>query len=218
VNAILKRTPTVEKPQVLPGFEGVQRSWDPQNDCWTAKILPGEYFVTRAGEAITTVLGSCISACIRDPATGVGGMNHFMLPEDSTGGASAWINKDTGASTRYGSFAMESLINGLLKLGARRERFEVKLFGGGRILASGTDVGASNIAFVREFLALEKMPVAAADVGEVYPRRVLYFPATGRVRLKRLRALDGQSIALRERQFVSKLRERTTDNDVELFD
>jgi chemotaxis protein CheD len=205
-------------PDVLPGFESIQRSWDAQNECWSAKILPGEYFVTRADEAITTVLGSCISACIRDPAIRVGGMNHFMLPEDSTGGTSAWISKDAGASTRYGSFAMESLINGLLKLGAKRERFEVKLFGGGRILAAGTDVGASNIAFVRNFLALEKMPVIAADVGEIYPRRVLYFPATGRVRLKRLRALDGQSIALRERQFVTKLREQTTDNDVELFD
>jgi chemotaxis protein CheD len=200
------------------GFEHIQCGWDPQHECWTAKILPGEFFVTREPEGIVTVLGSCISACIRDPAVRIGGMNHFMLPEDSTGGKSAWMDADNGLSTRYGSFAMESLINELMKLGARRERLEVKLFGGGKILASMTDVGARNIAFAKRFLALEKLPVVAEDVGDVYPRRVVYFPATGLVRLKRLRALDGQTIASRERQYHTTLAAKPATSDVELFD
>ena len=140
---------------------------------------------------ITTVLGSCIAACIRDPATRIGGgMNHFMLPEDGSPGKSSWIEGPGGLATRYGSYAMESLINELMKLGARRDRLEVKLFGGGRILSSMTDVGQKNITFAKDFLKMEGFKIVAEDVGDVYPRRVLYFPTTGVVMLKRLRALD----------------------------
>src|SRR5262245_58243890 len=112
---------------VVPGFEHIQQSFDSSIGQWAAKILPGEYYVTRGDEAITTVLGSCISACIRDPISGAGGMNHFMLPEDSGGpqAGNKWLDPVAGLATRYGSHAMESLINGLLKLGSRRERLEV---------------------------------------------------------------------------------------------
>src|ERR1700761_1090130 len=138
----LKQSESVAaRPDTLPGFGHVLRSWDKANSRWSARIMPGEYFVTRGDEIISTVLGSCISACIRDPALGIGGMNHFMLPEDVSQGSSSWLDPKAGLSTRYGSFAMETLVNDLLKLGARRERLEVKLTGGGRILASMTDVG-----------------------------------------------------------------------------
>ena len=113
------------------------------------KILPGEYYVSRSDEAISTVLGSCMSACVRDPARGLGGMNHFMLPEDACVGPNDWLDPAVGLATRYGSYAMESLINDLLKLGAARERLEIKLFGGGRILAAMTDVGGRNVDFIR---------------------------------------------------------------------
>lgn len=210
--------PKTEPPAAASGFEHVKRYWDPGCDRWSAKILPGEFFVTRSDEAITTVLGSCISACIRDPVVRVGGMNHFMLPEDNSSGKSSWIDGPGGLATRYGSYAMESLINELMKLGARRDRFEVKLFGGGKILSSMTDVGMKNITFAKEFLKLEGFKIAAADVGDVYPRRVVYFPATGVVMLKRLRALDVVEIARRETNYLSSLAAKPADSDVELFD
>jgi chemotaxis protein CheD len=207
----------VAKFPVLRGFEHVQRYWDTAINTWTAKILPGEFFVTMHDETITTVLGSCISACIRDTALGYGGMNHFMLPEDNSLGNNSWINGTDGLSTRYGSYAMESLINELMKLGARRERLEVKIFGGGKILPAMSDVGAKNIAFARSFLKIEGFKIAAEDVGEVFPRRVVYFPKTGRVMLKRLRALDVDAIATRENQYRKDLVKKPVDDDVELF-
>ena len=205
-------------PAVAAGFEHVKRYWDPGCDRWLAKILPGEYFVTRSDEAITTVLGSCIAACIRDPAARIGGMNHFMLPEDGSPGKSSWTEGPGGLATRYGSYAMESLINELMKLGARRDRLEVKLFGGGRILSSMTDVGQKNIAFARDFLKVEGFKILAEDVGDVYPRRVIYFPATGVVMLKRLRALDVSVIAQRESIYLTRLAAKPAGDDVELFD
>src|ERR1700747_304267 len=125
-------------------------------------MLPGRYYVTRGEEAISTVLGSCISACVRDPIRNVGGMNHFMLPEDASSGApNNWLDPAVGLATRYGTYAMESLVNDLLKLGATRQRLEVKVFGGGRVLSGMTDVGARNIAFVRNFLQLEGYHIIA---------------------------------------------------------
>jgi chemotaxis protein CheD len=205
-------------PRATKGFEHVKRYWDPACERWSAKILPGEYFVTRSDEAITTVLGSCISACMRDPAVRVGGMNHFMLPEDQSAGKSSWIDGPGGLATRYGSYAMESLINELMKLGARRDRLEVKLFGGGKILSSMTDVGKKNIAFAKEFLKMEGFKIAAEDVGDLCPRRVMYFPATGVVMCKRLRALDVVEIAQRETSYRTSLAEKAADNNVDFFD
>jgi chemotaxis protein CheD len=202
----------------MPGFEHIQRLWDRDFELWSAKILPGEYYVTRYDEAITTVLGSCISACMRDPALAIGGMNHFMLPADTSNGESCWLDPDAGLSTRYGSFAMESLINDLMKLGARRERLEVKLFGGGKILASMTDVGARNIAFAKEWLQLEGLNVVAEDLGDTCPRRVIYFPANGAVKLKRLRSLQNSEIGNREQRYLQNITEAPAADDIELFD
>jgi chemotaxis protein CheD len=204
-------------PESLPGFEHIHRAWDRRNDRWAARILPGEYFVTRSDEIITTVLGSCISACIRDPVRRVGGMNHFMLPEDMTQGSSNWLDPSVGLATRYGSFAMESLINDLMKLGARRDRLEVKLAGGGRILASMTDVGERNIQFARNWLSLEGLQIAAEDVGDSYPRRIQYLPATGRVLMFRLRIPDHGAVVNREKEYLSNLQKTPAGNDVELF-
>jgi chemotaxis protein CheD len=217
MNQSLRLPEVPARPQTLPGFEHVHRTWDRQNERWSARILPGEYFVTRNDEIIATVLGSCISACVRDPVLRIGGMNHFMLPEDITNGSSSWLDPAVGLSTRYGSFAMESLINDLMKLGARRERLEVKLTGGGRVLASMTDVGARNIEFARQWLQLEGLRIAGEDVGDTHPRRVLYFPATGRVLMFRLRNVDHGEVVSREKQYQSTLREKPAGNDVELF-
>jgi len=212
------RAGTTPPPPAIAGFQGIHRFWDPATSRWTAKLLPGEFYVTRHDEAISTVLGSCISACIADRRLGVGGMNHFMLPEDSSAGtADRWMDPASGLATRYGSHAMECLINELLKLGARREHFEIKLFGGGRILASMTDVGARNAAFIREYLRSEGLTVAAEDLGDICPRRIIYFPESGKVRVRRLQPLEATAIAERERRYQGDLARVSGGGEVELF-
>ncbi len=216
---ILKRVARAEAGPMLPGFMHVQRFWDPDNESWTAKILPGEYYVTRNDEAVTTVLGSCVSACVRDPALNVGGMNHFMLPEDASIGPNNWLDPAVGLATRYGSYAMESLINDLLKLGAVRERLEIKLFGGGRILEGMTDVGGRNVNFIRNYIQIEGYKVSAEDLGGQQPRKVVYFPASGRVRMRRLRQVENRTISHHEQLYLASIGNKAAGGgDVELFD
>jgi chemotaxis protein CheD len=208
-----------QPPPILPEFAHIQRFWDPEIGCWTVKILPGEYYVTRGDEAVSTVLGSCVSACVRDPVRNVGGMNHFMLPEDATVGTNSWLDPVVGLATRYGSYAMESLINDLLKLGAVRERLEIKLFGGGRILAGMTDIGDRNVNFIRNFLRIEGYRIAAEDLGGTHPRKVIYFPANGRVKLRRLRPIENRIISHHEQLYLESIgRKAAGGGDVELFD
>ena len=205
-------------PAPLRGFEHFQRFWDKENGCWMVKILPGEYYVSRSEEAISTVLGSCVSACVRDPTRGLGGMNHFMLPEDAALGPNDWLDPAVGLATRYGSYAMESLINDLLKLGAARERLEIKLFGGGQILAAMTDVGGRNIEFIRNYMTLEGYQVAAEDLGGTQPRKVVYFPASGRARLRKLRPVENRIISHHEQLYLASLGKQAAGGDVELFE
>jgi len=208
------RQPRPEEPPCLPGFEQIQRFWEPDTQRWTVKILPGEYYVTRSDEAITTVLGSCISACIRDPVARIGGMNHFMLPEDNS------APEDRGPvrlATRYGSNAMESLINDVLKLGGLRDRLEIKVFGGGRVLAAMTDIGARNITFVRDYLTLEGLRMNAQDVGGEQPRKVVYYPTEGRVRVRKLRPIENRGVSDREKLYMDSLGSKNDGGDIELF-
>ena len=206
-----------DPPPPLSGFEHFQRYWDRENDCWAVKILPGEYYVTRYEEAVSTVLGSCVSACVRDPARGVGGMNPFMLPEDASLGQNDWLDPAVGLATRYGSYAMESLINDLLKLGAARERLEIKLFGGGKILSAMTDVGGRNIRFIRDYMALEGYKVAAEDLGGTSPRKVIYFPTSGRARLRKLRPVENRIISRHEQLYMESIGRQAAGGEVELF-
>jgi chemotaxis protein CheD len=215
----LQRAPRSEPPPVLPAFAHMQRYWDPESSHWTVKILPGEYYVTRNDEAVATVLGSCVSACVRDPDRNLGGMNHFMLPEDATVGPNNWLDPAVGLATRYGSYAMESLINDLLKLGASRERLEIKLFGGGRILSGMTDVGGRNVEFVRNYMQIEGYRVSAEDLGGQQPRKVVYFPASGRVRMRKLRPVENRTISHHEQLYLASLGNKAAGGgDVELFD
>jgi chemotaxis protein CheD len=176
-----------------------------------AKILPGEYHATAEDMVLVTVLGSCVALCLRDALSGVGGMNHFMLPE---GGAGA-----DGASARYGAYAMEILVNELLKRGARRERFEAKVFGGGRVLADLTslNVGERNAEFALRYLATEGIRVAAQDLLGDWPRKVYYFPRSGRVRVKTLREQHNDTIVRREREYRGQLARQPVAGAVELF-
>ncbi len=200
----------------LPGFEHINRYWDNVHEVDAAKILPGEFYVTREHELVSTVLGSCVSACIRDVSLGVGGMNHFMLPIEK--GAK---NADTNSeSARYGNHAMEMLINAILKAGGLKKNLEVKLFGGGRVLASMTkiDVGQQNIDFIQNYVELEKLMVATEDLGDIFPRKVLYFPQTGRVLMKKLRKVHNETLEKREKRYQEQLRQEKIDSgDIELF-
>ncbi len=203
--------PGLSPPPALPGFEHVKRFWDTQESQFIARVLPGEYYVTRNPELITTVLGSCVAVCARDPVARVGGMNHFMLPD---GSCPDWSQPDT--ATRYGSYAMEHLLNELFKQGGQRNRLEIKIFGGGRVLNAMTDVGARNIAFIKEFLQNEGYRIAAADVGDVHPRKVLYTPDSGRVRVKKLQT--NSALVQQETQYMKQIAKKPLEGDIELFD
>ncbi len=205
--------PGFDPARAQPGFEHVNRYFDPVLKHVVVKILPGEFYVTTQGEAVVTVLGSCVSACIRDRRKGIGGMNHFMLPE-SFANEAAHAN---GRAERYGNIAMEQLINSLLKAGADRRELEVKVFGGGRVLAQMTDVGKRNIEFVRHYLQVEDLVVTAEDMGDIYPRHVQYFPATGKVRVRQLRSAHNDTVVVRERGYLNKLKADPIAGEVELF-
>lgn len=145
------------------------------------KVLPNEYYVTDEDMMITTVLGSCVAACIHDPITRIGGMNHFMLPDGD-------LNSPASATMRYGAFAMEVLINELLKAGASRERLQAKVFGGGAVLAAmqQMNIGERNARFVLNYLKTEGIPIQAQDLGDKHARRINYFPSDGRVMVRKM--------------------------------
>jgi chemotaxis protein CheD len=173
------------------------------------KVLPGEYFVTGDDMLIMTVLGSCIAACIWDPKVRVGGMNHFMLPE---GGA------DT--SGRYGSYAMELLINEMMKLGARRESMQAKVFGGGQVMHTFTtmNVGERNTQFVLDYLQTERIAIISKDVLDIHPRKVCYFPATGKAMVKRLAHSHPETLETQERRgSAAVVAKSTAGGSVDLF-
>lgn len=200
--------------KALPGFEAIKRFWDRDSEKFAAKISPGEFYVTNNDELITTVLGSCISACIRDPIFGIGGMNHFMLPISADGG---WGGEAIGHATRYGNFAMEHLINEILKNGGSRQHLEVKIFGGGRVLANMTNVGQRNIDFVKEYIRVEGLKLLAEDVGDVFPRKVQYLPLSGRVRVKKLRATFNRTVVAREQDYLRNIDAQPAAGEIDLF-
>ena len=153
------------------------------------KVLPGEYFVHDEDLLIMTTLGSCIAACLWDRDAKIGGMNHFMLPEGDAG------------SGRYGSYAMELLINEMMKRGASRGSLEAKVFGGGAVISgmNSINVGERNTSFVMDYLKTERIPVVSKDVLDVHPRKVCFFPASGKAMVKRLAATNTEALVAQDR-------------------
>jgi len=183
-------------------------------DCDAVKILPGEYYVTNCNKLIVTVLGSCVAVCLRDKYSGMGGMNHFLLPSDGS--------NDTGLMTesgRYGVYAMELLINHLLKLGANRNRLEAKVFGGGNVLRGLTvnNVGQRNSEFVLDYLHNEGIPILAQDLMDEYPRKVYFFPETGKVMVKKIKSIHNSTILDRESEYRMRVKYTPKSGEVELF-
>ncbi|MGK2951112.1 MAG: chemoreceptor glutamine deamidase CheD [Thiobacillus sp.] len=188
--------------------------YDRNFDAEAAKILPGEYYFTSKPMLIVTVLGSCVAACIRDRISGIGGMNHFMLPD---GGGEA--GSPMSASMRYGAYAMEVLINQILKAGAKRGNLEAKVFGGGNVLRGFTsiNVGQRNAQFVREFLHAENIRIVAEDLNDIHPRKVYFFPATGKVLVKKLKQLNNYTLVNRERDYANRLKTGDVSGEIDLF-
>lgn len=188
---------------------------DRQFNLPSVKILPGEYYGSEHDVIVSTVLGSCVSACIWDRSTGRGGMNHFMLPD--TG------EKDfSGAAGRFGTYAMELLINDLMKHGAKRDSLECKLFGGGNVMRGFTtiNVGERNAQFAIDFLKTEKIRITAQDLLDIYPRKVIFFTKTGKAMVKKLREDVASSVVKLESTYRSALQTEKvaqSGGDVELF-
>lgn len=200
-----------------PSFEEVLAPniyFDRNLNLEASKILPGEYYVTKRDMVLVTVLGSCVAACIRDRVTGIGGMNHFMLPDSRQD-----EDNPLSVSARYGTYAMEMMINQLIKLGAQRTNFEAKVFGGGKVLRGFTvgNVGERNARFVLEYLQTENIQVTAQDLLDIYPRKVYFFPKTGRVLVKKLKSLHNDTIFNREKEYRSRLKQSGVEGEVELF-
>lgn len=176
----------------------------------SVKVLPGEYFVADENMVIMTVLGSCIAACLWDSRAHIGGMNHFMLPDGDL----------ADASGRYGSYAMELLINEMLKLGARRETMQAKIFGGAQVMHNFTtmNVGERNTNFVLNYLHTERIPIVSEDVLDIYPRKVVFFPVTGKAMVKRLAHAHPEALVAQEvRGNAATVAKTTSGGSVDLF-
>jgi chemotaxis protein CheD len=194
-----------------PAEETPRRYFNAQEACWHVQITQGETHVSGdPTEVIATILGSCISACIRDPIARVGGMNHFLLPDGPGEGREA---------LRYGVNAMELLINNLLKHGAARNSLEAKLFGGANVMAGLSDVGSKNASFAERFLADEGIPVVGGSVGGTAPRRIQFWPVSGRARQFSVRESETTRLAQTELNKAVQIRRQLQDqgNDIELF-
>lgn len=199
----------------LPGFEKINRYWDRTHNMPAAKILPGEYYVTKQDEIITTVLGSCVSACVWDKVFGIGGMNHFMLPLSHNG---EWGGSELlSTATRYGNYAMEHMINDIMKHGGHRRNLAIKIFGGGQIISEMSNIGEKNIMFVETYIKNEALKLVGKDVGGIHPRKVVFYPFSGRAMVKKLKHLHNDTVIRRERAYQHDIEEQPVEGSVELF-
>jgi len=187
--------------------------FDARLNAEVAKIFPGQYFVTDRDIVLATVLGSCVAACIRDPSARVGGMNHFLLPQTASDVSPA------NRSARYGTYAMEVLINRMIRHGARKQTMEAKVFGGGSVMRDlrSSAVGEANANFIVEYLSREGIQVAARDLLDECARKIYFFPANGRVLVKKLRQLHNDTVVARELDYSRQLAATDLSGTVELF-
>ena len=187
--------------------------FDPEFRAYVVPVVLGHHRISgRADDMLVTTLGSCVAACIHDPVARIGGMNHFLLPGSPAGGSGY------GMATRYGSVAMERLINDLLERGARRERLEVKVFGAARVIDTSLDVGAANAAFVLDYVAREGLALVGRDLGGPVGRRVHFFPTTGKAFRRLLRPETERETVRQEMDYLSVLKRAAVEGEVELFE
>jgi chemotaxis protein CheD len=208
---------TIEKykskslPAPLAGYEGINRHWNPKFQAPLARILPGEIYVTKEDEHISTLLGSCISVCMRDKLTGVGGMNHFMLPTKPTHNARSDEN--------YGMYAIELLINGIIKNGGKRHNLECRIFGGGDVISNISHrVGANNLAFTLNFLRNEKIPILSKNTGAKTAQMVYYHPLSGNAYAIQPGKEEASQVKKLEKTYLNKINKDMERDDITYFD
>ena len=195
------------------GVPKPKRYWDPTFNHYAVKVAPGAHYVTnKTDEMLVTTLGSCVAACVRDTELGIGGINHFMLPESDSGN---WGG--VSASMRYGNYAMEVLINDILRMGGARNRLEIKVFGGANVIGRTSLVGTKNVEFVETYLRIEHMAIAAQHLGGDQGRRIVFFPSTGKVKMKLLDRHDNEVVVAEEQTFKSKIEKTEIEGSIELF-
>ena len=200
--------------KVLPGFENIQRYWDPMRKMVVAKVLPGEVYVTKHHELITTLLGSCIAVCMRDKHNAIGGMNHFKLPAPP----GSTSEKDASKDTNYGIYAMELLINGILKNGGDRKFLQCKIFGGGNVVQSiSSNIGEKNISFVQDFMRQERIPVLHQSIGGTAGQQVYFHPITGNDFAVTQGQKSFDEIKKAETEYLSRVNNEMDDDGIEFF-
>jgi chemotaxis protein CheD len=196
-------------PPRIIGYPSAQPFWDPNRSLWKVHLSPGDLCISDRDDLVmTTCLGSCISACIWDEKRGIGGMNHFLLPIGEQ-------DRFSAKTARYGSNAMELLINDLLKYGAWRSRLKAKIFGGGRMLGLSQDIGGRNIEFTRDYIEREGLTLMAESVGGNQARRLEFHPVTGRARAKSLGMTE--QVKVQEETFLRKVAIDPAEGEIELF-
>ncbi|MBF0265637.1 MAG: chemoreceptor glutamine deamidase CheD [Gammaproteobacteria bacterium] len=191
--------------------------WDPRFKRNTVKLLPGEYYATTSNNMLVTVLGSCVAACIRDTKSGIGGMNHFLLPQKRQQPVEHFIKDYDHPEMRYGDMAMEILINGIMKKGGNRRHFEAKIFGGAQMFESVMEIGKQNITFVKEYLDFEEIPITANDLGGEFGRKIYFIPKTGDVFLKRINKINNNTIKSREMKYLEQSRKDKAESQIDFF-
>lgn len=192
-------------------FGAAKRVHDARENIDVVKIFAGDCYVTQEDIMLSTILGSCVSACIRDARAGVGGMNHFLLPGE--------VGQEIALSdsARYGVYAMESLLNGILSKGGRKDRLEIKVFGGGNVINNSARIGSRNAQFIRGFLQKEGLRTAAHDLEGDYPRRVHYYPASGKLMMRQLKRREDMHVVVEETRYRNVIAAAPVEGDIELF-
>lgn len=203
-----------ESAQVGDYYEGSRRYYDQNFELTVIQLYSGDCYVASGEhELMVTILGSCVAACVRDPVAKVAGMNHFLLPGDPNASSNA-----TGEGARYGAYAMEKLFNTLIAAGGRKDRFEVKLFGGGNVTGNSALIGTRNVAFIKDFMKREGLTVVASDLGGELPRRIQYFSADGRVMMRKLKRKEDMRVVAQEKTYQTTLAQAPVEGSVELFE
>lgn len=203
-NAQIAHSNAAEDAKVLPQFKHIKRYWDPSRKIYVAQICPGEVYVTKQHELISTLLGSCIAVCMRDASGKIGGMNHFKLPHG---------NPKNPADANYGIYAMELLINEILKNGGQRARLECEVFGGGNVIAGlNSSIGDKNLEFVIAFLRQEKIPIKRKDTGKSGAQQVYYHPLSGNTFSLEKKDMSQAALKQAEERYLKKVNAEMEDD------
>lgn len=193
-------------------YHSGKRTFDASTGKHVVKIFSGDFYVsTQPDEMLATILGSCVAACVRDPVARIGGMNHFLLPGNDSMVATA------SDAARYGMFAMESLINGILKAGGRKDRLEFKVFGGGNVINNSARIGSKNAQFIRDFLKREGFKITSEDLEGDQPRRIHYYPDTGKVMMRKLNRKEDMLVVEEETRYTRQISSKPVEGDIDLF-